>query len=81
MTHEKQLLLYAATAVVALILLIARFRLHPFIALVTVSLAMGMAAGMAPLGVVKAFQDGVGASLGSIAVVVGVGTILGKMMA
>ncbi|MEO7966713.1 MAG: gluconate:H+ symporter, partial [Gemmatimonadaceae bacterium] len=81
MTHDARLLLFVATAVAALILLIARFRLHPFIALVTVSLAMGMAAGMAPGGVVKAFQDGVGTSLGSIAVVVGVGTMLGKMMA
>src|SRR5437773_7719707 len=42
---------------------------------------MGAAAGMSPAGLVKAFQDGVGATLGSIAVVVGLGTILGKMMA
>jgi GntP family gluconate:H+ symporter len=42
---------------------------------------MGLAAGM-PLGsVVKAFQDGVGGVLGFIAIVVGLGTMLGKMMA
>ena len=74
-------LLYALLAVVALILLIARFKVHPFVALVVVSLAMGAAAGMAPGTLVKAFQDGVGATLGSIAVVVGLGTMLGKMMA
>src|SRR5687768_9201845 len=35
-----------------------------------------------PLGsVVKAFQDGVGGVLGFIAIVVGLGTMLGKMMA
>ena len=81
MTHDAQLLLLAAGAVVALILLIARFRLHPFIALVVVSLLLGAAAGM-PLGsVVAAFQEGVGTALGFIAVVVGLGTMLGKMMA
>jgi gluconate:H+ symporter, GntP family len=74
-------LLVALVAVVALILLIARFKVHPFVALVTVSLAMGAAAGMSPGMLVKAFQDGVGATLGSIAVVVGLGTMLGKMMA
>jgi gluconate:H+ symporter, GntP family len=74
-------LIYALLAVLALILLIARFKVHPFVALVIVSLGMGAAAGMAPGALVKAFQDGVGATLGSIAVVVGLGTMLGKMMA
>jgi GntP family gluconate:H+ symporter len=81
MTSDTRLLLYALAAVGALILLIARFKLHPFIALVGISLGLGLAVGM-PLGtVVKAFQDGVGNVLGFIAIVVGLGTMLGKMMA
>src|SRR5512142_1354172 len=81
MTPDARLLLLAAVAVVTLIVLIARFKVHPFIALVSVSLALGVATGM-PLGVsVKAFQEGVGSALGFIAVVVGLGTMLGKMMA
>ena len=80
MTPDARLLLLAAVAVVTLIVLIARFKVHPFIALVSVSLALGVATGM-PLGVsVKAFQDGVGSALGFIAIVVGLGTMLGKMM-
>lgn len=74
-------LVYALLAVVALIVLIARFKVHPFVALVLVSLAMGAAAGMSPAALVKAFQDGVGSTLGLIAVVVGLGTMLGKLMA
>ena len=81
MTTDTRLLLYALGAVIALIVLIARFRLHPFIALVSVSLVMGLAAGMAPIAAVKAFGDGVGNVLGFIAIVVGLGTMLGKMMA
>ena len=81
MTGDSRLLLFALGAVVVLVLLIARFKVHPFIALVGVSLAMGLAAGMAPLAAVKAFQDGVGSALGFIAIVVGLGTMLGKMMA
>jgi GntP family gluconate:H+ symporter len=81
MTPNARLLLYALGAVIALIVLITRFKLHPFIALVVVSLTMGVAAGM-PLGdAVKSFQDGVGGALGFIAIVVGLGTMLGKMMA
>ncbi|MGQ0712691.1 MAG: GntP family permease [Gemmatimonadaceae bacterium] len=81
MSANTLLLLYALGAVVALILLIARVKLHPFVALIVVSLAMGAAAGMPLGGVVKAFLDGVGGVLGFIAIVVGLGTMLGKMMA
>ena len=81
MTPDNLLLVYAGGAVVALIVLIAHFKLHPFIALVAVSLAMGVAAGMPLPAALKAFQDGVGSALGFIAVVVGLGTMLGKMMA
>jgi len=81
MTADARLLLYALLAVIALVVLIARLKLHPFIALVSVSLAMGVAAGMPPVAAVKAFQDGVGNVLGFIAIVVGLGTMLGKMMA
>src|SRR3954467_3742855 len=81
MTSDVRLLLYALAAVAALIVLIARLKLHPFVALIVVSLAMGAVAGMPLGGVVKAFQDGVGSALGFIAVVVGLGTMLGKIMA
>ena len=81
MRDEIRLLLYALAAVGSLVVLIARFKVHPFIALIGVSLAMGAVAGMPPAAAVKAFQDGVGGALGFIAVVVGLGTMLGKMMA
>src|ERR1051325_8896750 len=72
MSHDTRLLLYAALAVVALIVLIARFKLHPFVVLI---------AGMPLLDVARAFQDGVGSVLGFVAIVVALGTMLGKMMA
>src|SRR5438874_11195084 len=81
MNADTRLLVYALGAVISLVVLIARFKLHPFIALLVVSLTMGVAAGMPPAAAVKAFQDGVGNTLGFIAVVVGLGTMLGKMMA
>jgi len=81
MTSDARLLIYALGAVVVLIVLIARLKMHPLIALTTVSLAMGIVAGMPLGGAVKAFQDGVGTALGFIAIVVGIGTMLGKMMA
>jgi len=45
-TPDARLLLFALLAVIALVVLIARFKLHPFIALVSVSLVLGLAAGI-----------------------------------
>ncbi len=81
MSPDHRLLLCALLAVIAVIVLIAVVKWHPFVALVTVSLSMGVAAGMPVGATVKAFQDGVGNVLGFIAVVVGLGTMLGKVMA
>ena len=81
MNQGTQLLLYAAASVVTLVLLIARLKLHPFIALVVVSLVLGVAAGM-PLGnIVRSFEAGAGGALGHIAVVIALGTMLGKLLA
>jgi len=79
--HGVFLLLLALGAIVVLILLIARFKLNPFIALMTVSLVLAGASGMPLPTIVKAFEAGVGGTLGHIAIVVALGTMLGKMMA
>lgn len=75
------LLVYAAMAIIALILLIARYRLNPFITLTLVSLGLGLAAGMPAKDLVAAYEAGVGKTLGHIALIVALGTMLGKMMA
>jgi GntP family gluconate:H+ symporter len=74
------LLIEGAAAVAILIALIVRVRLSPFIALVLVSLGLALATGLPPASIVKAFEAGVGGALGHITLVVGLGTILGKMM-
>src|SRR2546428_8223191 len=81
MSHNANLLLVALLAVVGIILLIARFKLNAFIALMLASLFVGVCSGMKLSDVPKSFLEGVGKVLGDIAVVIGLGTILGKMLA
>ncbi|SDA24609.1 gluconate:H+ symporter [Sphingomonas sp. NFR15] len=80
MTTGGPLLLEAIGAVAILVALIVRVRLSPFIALILVSLGLALAAGIPAGAIVKTFEAGVGGALGHIALVVGLGTILGKMM-
>ena len=75
------LLVAAAVAIVGLIVLIARFKLHPFIALILASGFLGLATGLPVTQVVKEFQDGFGGTLGFVGVLLGLGTMLGKLMA
>ncbi|QDQ82750.1 GntP family permease [Paraburkholderia megapolitana] len=79
--HGSMLLVYALIAIAALILLITRYKVYPFLVLIIVSLLLGLAVGMPMSQIVKSFETGNGNTLGHIAIVVGLGTMLGKMMA
>src|ERR1700723_1431606 len=79
--HSLYLLISALVAVIGLIVLIAVFKLNPFITLLLTSLALAVVTGMPPSSVVHSFEAGVGGTLGHIAIVVALGTMLGKMMA
>jgi len=67
--------------VVGLVVLIACFKVHAFIALILASLMVGLCSPLPLVDVAKAFQEGVGNTLGFIAVIVGLGTMLGKLLA
>ena len=79
--HSLFLLASAVAAVAALIALIAALRVNPFIALLVTSLGLALAVRMPAATIVKSFETGVGNTLGHIAIVVGLGTMLGKMLA
>ena len=75
------LLGYAAISILALIVLIARYRLNPFITITIIAFALALFAGMPSKDIVASYEAGVGKTLGHIALIVALGTMLGKMMA
>ena len=81
MNHNGTLLLIALIAVVGLIVLVARFKLNSFVALMLASLLVGVCSGMKLSDVPKSFLEGMGKVLGDIAMVIGLGAVLGKMLA
>jgi GntP family gluconate:H+ symporter len=81
MSHDATLLFNAVIAILALILMITRLRIHPFIALTITSGFLGLISGMPLPKIVKSFQDGFGGVLGFVGIVLGLGTMLGKLMA
>src|ERR1035437_164017 len=78
--HNYFLLACAAGTVLLILLLIARARLHPALALCVAALTLGVASGMPLAQVPLSFSGGVGNLLGHIAIVLGLGAILGRLL-
>ena len=75
------LLLIAALSVTVVVLLIVWIRMPAFLALAAGSLIVGLAARMPLADIPRAFQAGVGDTLGFVAMVIGLGTVMGKLLA
>ena len=83
------LLTIAGLGIVLLLYLIIKVRLQPFVALLAVSIAVGLGAGLSVTELfgtvqdsdaVSLIEDGMGGILGHVAIVIGLGTMLGAIL-
>ncbi|MCB0949202.1 MAG: GntP family permease [Mycobacterium sp.] len=74
------LLLIAAAAVAVLLFLIMKVKLHAFVALVLVSVVTALAAGIPVGDVPDALSFGFSSTLGSVALLVGFGVMIGRLL-
>ncbi|AZS73855.1 permease [Streptomyces lydicus] len=83
------LLTVAALGIALLLVLIIKVRLQPFVALLTVSIAVGLAAGLSVTELfgtvqksdaVSLIETGMGGILGHVAIIIGLGTMLGAIL-
>lgn len=75
------LLLIAAAGVLLVILLVTWARVPAFAALTVASIAVGAAARMPLAEIPRAYQAGIGDTLGFVAMVIALGTVMGKLLA
>jgi gluconate transporter len=69
-----------AGGVIFLLVLITVFRIHAFVALLATSMLIAILGGVPLTDVAQQIQDGMGSTLGYIAVVVGLGAMFGEML-
>jgi gluconate transporter len=79
-SNGPYLLVLTLASVVLLLVLILAAKLHAFLALILSSMALGLGAGMAPAKVLASIQSGFGEALGFIAIVVGLGAMIGRFL-
>jgi gluconate transporter len=74
------LILLTAASIVFLLFLILVLKLHAFVGLMITAMALGLSAGMPPEKVLKSIQSGFGEALGFVAVVIGLGAMIGRYL-
>lgn len=74
-------LIIVAIGVALLLLLMIGFKLNGFLSLIIVSLIVGVMEGMPIVNVVTSIKNGVGGTLSNMALIIGFGAMLGKLMA
>src|SRR6266566_7600141 len=80
LANGPYLIILTLVSIALLLVLILAVRLHAFLALMISSMFLGLAAGMGPQKVLKSMQTGFGDALGFIAVVVGLGAMIGRFL-
>jgi GntP family gluconate:H+ symporter len=80
--HDISLLIIAVCSILLLIfLIVSKLRLHPLLALLVVSIAVGLASGLDIKTVVSTVEEGAGGTLGGVGLQVALGAMLGKILA
>src|SRR6478735_7492030 len=79
--HDAQLVVVAAIGIALIVVLIVKIKLHPFLSLVLGSAFVGLASGVEFGKVISNFEDGVGATLKEVGLLIALGAMLGKLLA
>lgn len=79
--HDTLLVIVAVAAIVLIVVLIAKFKMHPFLALTLGAAAVGLGSGVELGKVVSNYEAGVGSVLQEVGLLIGLGAMLGKLMA
>ncbi|MFN3867398.1 MAG: GntP family permease, partial [Demequina sp.] len=70
----------AAGAIALILILVIKFKLHAFLTLIVVSLLTALVAGIPVGGIFDTLITGFGGTLGGVALLIGLGAMLGKLV-
>ena len=73
-------LIVLGASIVLLLVLIARLKVNPFLALLLSAFVVGVANGLAPAAALKSILQGIGDTMGSLVLILVFGAILGKLI-
>ena len=77
---DLSLFFVAGAGIALLLFLVIALRVPAFLALLVASLSVGLLSGLEPTQVIDSIKNGMGGTLGFVAIVVGLGAILGQIL-
>lgn len=77
---DYDLIVAVLLGIIVLLELILKARIQAFLALLIASIVVGIAAGMEPLIIIQTMKDGMGNTLGFVAIVIGLGSMFGAIL-
>jgi len=77
---ETHLFVVALAGIALLLFLVIYLRMSAFLALLLTSFVVGLGTGMPPAEIIHSIKSGMGGTLGFVAIVVGLGAILGQIL-
>lgn len=77
---DEMLILIGVASVIALLVIMIKGKVHPFLAIGIVSIAIALTSEIPMTEVVPTLIKGMGGTLGSVALIVGLGAMLGKVI-
>lgn len=80
MLTGPSLLVLLVAGVAFIVVATARFKLHPFLALLIAAYAIGLLSGLPAVKTVAALMGGFGRTVGAIGIVIACGSIIGKVL-
>jgi GntP family gluconate:H+ symporter len=80
MSPEALRLAAALVGIILLVVLVARFKWHPFLTLMLVSWGLAVTCGIGPAQAISAFSKGFGDILSFVGIVIGLGTMIGGLL-
>jgi GntP family gluconate:H+ symporter len=78
---DTLLVIWAAVSILLVVVLVAWAKVHPFLALLIAAVTMGLLAGEKPAKLIESITGGAGDTLGSVGLILALGTMLGKLLA
>ena len=77
---ETYLVISVAAAIIVLLLLVLKYKIHAFLSLIITSIVVGLITGMDFTKIIESIEKGMGNTLGFVATVVGLGAIFGQLL-
>ncbi|NYJ08676.1 GntP family permease [Petropleomorpha daqingensis] len=78
--NSTQLVLAALLGIATVVVLIVWLKVHPFVSLILGSAVLGVVAGVSALDIVTSFTTGLGATTGSVGLLIALGAMIGGLL-